>query len=126
MGRAEHFEVTNQPCGRRELDAFPPVNVVTRTAMIRFRNQEYQMTVTCWTGRHLLELGGEKIDVVQTCLADGGPKLGVSLNFVRWEDCAEEERAANRERVRRAAETVFSRRCFWNEEEGASKEEEMK
>lgn len=102
----------------RELNIEPVEELVITTKIIHEKIGRYEVdtVMTRRKGLHwLTAMSGERVLVDESATMDSGPKLGTTLCFTPHSDVevSEEERAANRELIKRVATDVMIRMGIW-------------
>ena len=90
--------------------------VTVKTVHEKIGRYEADTVITRRKGLHwLTEMSGARVLVDESATMDSGPKLGTTLCFTPHSDVevSEEERAKNRENIKRIATEVMIRMGIW-------------
>ncbi len=102
----------------RDLNIEPVEELVVTTKVIHEKIGRYEVdtVMTRRKGLHwLTEMSGERVLVDESATMDSGEKLGTTLCFTPHQDIqvSEEERAANRELIKKAAIKAMMDQGIW-------------
>lgn len=98
------------------IEPLEELEVTVKTVHEKIGRYEADTVITRRKGLHwLTEMSGARVLVDESATMDSGPKLGTTLCFTPHSDVevSEEERAANRENIKRIATEVMIRMGIW-------------
>lgn len=103
---------------RWELEDQPPVAVEEKQKTTPYRRKDVPTLCVRWTGLHLTQYGNQPVKrAMGSQICDAGPKVGISVAVELAPEVpyTPEERAAGREKIRKAVEQIYGCRCEWQE-----------
>ena len=117
--RKESYPNSNDIFTRTEIEG-KLLTVTEAESTTHYRGKDVPTHTSRWVGVHWVQLGAdqEPFLAAQSMIWDAGPKLGISVCFTRCPERppTEEERAANRERMRKMFRDAFGVETFIGED----------